>query len=305
MFHSAGWQRVAATLISGGCVVTSPQPSTTVLESFSAMRITGCFLPTPVLRLLLRTSPDAMRTAMSTIRSLELGSTPIKAEELQSLCANLPDARIFFHYGLTECSRASILEVRRQSGKLTTVGTPAPGVDIRICDAEGDAVAAGETGQIVVRGPQQSSQYWNRPDLNREKFSDGWLLTDDYGSLDEDGFLTVAGRRDDMVTSAGYHFFPAEVETELGPVPGVVDYLVAGLSSRKGFVDQWLWAFVVPADPHTWRPNDFLAFARNRLPSHMMPRHVVPVPALPLTQSGKPDRARTVQLYAETDASGR
>jgi fatty-acyl-CoA synthase len=300
MFHSDGWQRVAATLFGGGCVVISPQSATTVLESLSALRITGCFLPTPVLRLLLRSSPDAMLAMMSPMRSLELGSTPISAQELRRLCDSLPEARVFFHYGLTECSRASILKVREHSRKLATVGTAAPGVEIRIVDSQGDTVAAGETGQILLRGPQQSDGYWNRPDLNREKFANGWLLTGDYGSLDEDGFLTLAGRRDDMITSAGYHFFPAEVETELGPVPGVVDYIVAGMSSAAGLVDQWLWAFVVPADPQTWRPNEFLTLARKRLPSHMMPRQVIPVPALPLTPSGKPDRARTVRLYAET-----
>jgi acyl-CoA synthetase (AMP-forming)/AMP-acid ligase II len=301
MAHSDGWQRVAATLFAGGCAVMSSIPATAILEALAPLRIAGCFLPTPVLRLLLRSAPDVIRAVMKTIRSLELGSTPISTQEFSILRDALPDAQIFFHYGLTECSRASILRVRDHAARLTTVGRPAPGVEIRICDPHGRPLPNGQTGQILLRGPQQSSGYWNRPDLNRDKFSDGWLLTGDYGSLEDDGFLTLAGRKDDMVTSAGYHFFPAEVETELGPVPGVVDYIVAGLSARGGFVDQWLWAFVVPADPQNWLPNDFLTLARQRLPPHMRPRRVVTVPALPLTPSGKPDRARTVQLYAQAN----
>lgn len=304
MYHSDGWQRVAVTLFAGGCVVVSPSNlfAAAGLEFLSALRISGCFLPTPVLRLLLRSAPEVMRAAMRTVRSLELGSTPITAQELRILDEQMPDARVFFHYGLTECSRATILEVRDHPEKLATVGTASPGVEIRICDRDGLPVETGQAGQILLRGPQQSTEYWNRQDLDQEKFFDGWLRTGDYGSLDTEGFLTLLGRHDDMITSAGYHFFPAEVETELGPVPGVAEYIVAGVSGQAGFLDQLLWAFVVPVDPDNWRPYDFLALARKRLPPHMMPRRVVPVAALPLTLSGKPDRAQAVQLYAHEQA---
>jgi acyl-CoA synthetase (AMP-forming)/AMP-acid ligase II len=300
MCHSDGWQRVAATLFAGGCVVSSQRSLSPadVLELLSSRDISGCFLPTPVLRLLLRGSPELIQSVLHTMRSLELGSTPITAQELTRVADQAPDSRLFFHYGLTECSRAVILDVREHPGKLATVGRAAPGVEIRICDSHHHPVGVGETGEIMLRGPQQSEGYWGRRDLNEEKFFDGWLLTGDFGSLDADGFLTLLGRRDDMVTSAGYHFFPAEVETELGPVPGVIDYLVAGVSSQSGLLDQLLWAFVVPADPGHWVPQTLLALARRRLPSHMRPRRVVTVPALPLTPSGKPDRAMAVHLYA-------
>src|SRR5207249_3489535 len=116
----------------------------------------------------------------------------------------------------------------------------------RICDESGQSLPIGQPGQIFLRGPQQTEGYFGLPELNRERFQDGWVITGDYGFLDAEGFLTLRGRRDDLITSAGFHFFPAEVETELGPVPGVLEYLVAGIRDPSGILEQLPWAFVVP-----------------------------------------------------------
>ena len=125
-----------------------------------------------------------------------------------------------------------------------------------------------------------------------------WVLaTGDYGALDGDGFLTLAGRRDDMITCAGHHFFPADLELEIGAIVGVVHYLCAGVPDPV--LGQVPWAFVV-ADgaPGPAVILAFLTRARRALPPHMVPRRVVVIPQLPTLPSGKPDRRRTVELYA-------
>jgi acyl-CoA synthetase (AMP-forming)/AMP-acid ligase II len=299
MVHSDGWQRVAATLFAGGCVVVpneAPSPAT-IVELLPRLRISGFFMPPPLLRLVLRLQADVLRAAMRTLRSIEFGSAPLTAAELEHVLAELPDASVFVHYGLTECSRAVILDARARRDKLDTVGAAAPGVDIRVTDPDGRPLAAGEEGEIRLRGRQLTDRYWMLPELTREKLAGGWLRTGDYGRLDADGFLTLLGRRDDLITSAGYHFFPAEVETELGRVAGVTDYVIAGVPDPTGVLEQIPIAFAVPSDPQTWIPAAFIAVARQRLPSHMVPRRVVSVASLPLTPSGKPDRRRAVELY--------
>jgi long-chain acyl-CoA synthetase len=302
MYHSDGWQRVAATLYVGGCVVMSKRALNpkVLLESIGELSINGFFIPPPMLRLLLRSPPDVFRLAMKTVRSLELGSAPVTAAELRHVAEQIPSAKIFFHYGLTECSRAVILSVRDDDAKLDTVGAPAPGVSLRIRDASGRDVGPGEQGQIWLRGKQQTDGYFKLPELDRERFVDGWLATGDYGSVDADGYLTLLGRRDDMITSAGFHFFPAEVETELGALPGIVDYVIAGIPDASGILGQVPWAFVVAADASHDAPARIIAYARSKLPPHMVPRQVVVIPAIPLTPSGKPDRAKTAALFAKT-----
>ena len=297
--HSDGWQRTAMTLLAGGTAVLAEGPPSVpaILEDAGTHGITGFYLPPPLVRMLLKSPADRVRPALAACRTIETGSAPLSGAEIAALLALLPNARVFVHYGLTECSRALILDARAHPDKLETVGRPAPEVELRLSADDGAPAGAGQAGQILLRGPQQATSYWQRPGLTAARFPDGWLATGDYGMLDAEGFLTFLGRRDDLITSSGHHFFPAEVEAELGPFEDIAHYVIAGVPDPRGLVEEVPWAFVVPAAPETWSPQGFLSQARKRLPRYMVPRLVVAVPELPLTASGKPDRRRTVALY--------
>ena len=294
MAHSGAWQRVAATLVAGGCVVFDDAPLSLpgLLDALSEQHITGWFSPPPLVRLLLKLPPARAERALAGCRGIEIGSGPVSADELATLMERCPDADVFQHYGLTECSRAFVLDTRRHPDKLHTVGLPAPDVEVEIRDEAGHRLAAGETGEIHLRGPQMASGYWRDAGAQRIDPRQDWLATGDLGRLDDDGFLEVRGRRDDRICSGGHSFFPAEVESALGPVEGVADYLVAGMPDEGGVLGEVPWAFVVPREPGRWNAQTLLARARRRLPSYMVPRRVVAVSELPLTASGKPDRRR-------------
>ncbi len=299
MALSGGWQRVAATLLAGGCVVIADGPLsvTGMLEQFEARRATGFFTPPPLLRMLLASPRRRVQGALTSCISIELGSAAVAAQELETLIALLPWVQVFVHYGLTECSRAVILDTRTHPGKLHTAGTPAPGVAVSIRDERNQPLDRNQVGQIFVRGPQLAQGYWKQPELSAQRFAAGWLVTGDYGSVDADGFVSLLGRRDDMINCGGRSFFPAEVEQALGKPEGIEQYLIAGVPDPRGVLQEVPWAFVVPTDPADWTATVLLARARHCLSPHMVPRRVVTVPALPLTASGKPDRRRTVELY--------
>lgn len=110
--------------------------------------------------------------------------------------------------------------------------------------------------------------------------------------------MKLLGRRDDRIESAGYSFFPAEVEAELGPVDGAEQYLIAGVPDPRGVLGEIPWAFVVAGEPASFSPGAFRRQARRMLPAYMVPRKVVVIPRLPLTASGKPDRRSAVETYA-------
>ena len=300
MALSGGWQRVAATLYAGGCVVVADKPLSVgdLLDTVVSTRATGFFTPPPLVRMLLSSPADRVREALPACSTIEIGSAAVSADELQALITLLPDTQIYFHYGLTECSRAFILDTASYPDRLATVGRPAPGVEIRIVDDQGCDVSAGGSGQILLRGPQLTSGYWQRPELNRERFFDGWLASGDYGSLDGAGFLTLRGRHDDLINCGGHCYFPDEVENALGTPAGIEQYLITGVPDPRGVLQEIPWAFVVPVDIDGWSPKEFLALARTRLPAHMVPRQVVVISSLPLTPSGKHDRRETVRLYA-------
>jgi len=193
---------------------------------------------------------------------------------------------VLWQYGLTECSRALILDARARPDKLHTVGCPTPGVEVMIADPDGAARATGESGEILLDAPQRARRYWNRPDMDRERFHGRWLRTGDIGRIDDEGFVTYLGRQDDMINCGGLSYFPAEVERELGPVPGVAEYIIAGVPDPRGVMEHVPWAFVVPETADSWTPGGFARAARDRLPPHMVPRNIVRLPSMPLIASG-------------------
>lgn len=297
--HSGAWQRVAATLVAGGRLVFNQEILSVpaLLEAVAEHGITGWFAPPPVIRMLLETSPERARTALAACRSLEIGSGPVSAHELEAMMDLCPGSALYLHYGLTECSRAFILDARSHRDRLHTVGLPAPEVQGDIRDESGRSLGAGETGEIHLRGPQMAVSYWTRDGAGQSTTTHGWLPTGDLGRMDGDGFLEVCGRRDDRICSGGFSFFPAEVESELGGVDGVLDYLVVGMPDERGMLGEVPWAFVVPRDPQSWSPREFLARAKRALPAYMVPRRVVAVSGLPVTPSGKPERRRLRKLH--------
>ena len=303
MALSGGWQRVAATLYGGGCVIVGDKPLSVgdLLDMLNSYRATGFFTPPPLVRMLLASPEEKTRIALQQCRTIEIGSAAITAEESLAFVSLVPKARVYVHYGLTECSRAVVLDASSHTDKLDTVGTALPGVELKVVDDAGRQLPAKQNGQILLRGPQLTRGYWRQPELNQQRFVDGWLMTGDYGSVDEHGFLALRGRHDDMINCGGHCYFPNEVEHTLGTPEGIKQYLIAGVPDARGVLQDVPWAFVVPADTEHWSPGEFLAQARKLLPAHMVPRQVVVIPELPLTPSGKPDRRQTVKLYATND----
>ena len=297
--HSGGWQRVTGTLLSRGTVVF-PQGMfsvPTLLEDVEKHAINGFFTTPPFIRMLLNTPRERFEGRVPTLKSIEIASAPLTASELAELLEVFPHANVFFQYGSTECSRALILDTRGRPDRLGTVGLPTPEVEVSIIGADGQGQPVGEDGEVYLRAPQLTRGYWNRPELDVERFRDGWIMTGDYGRLDEEGFLTLLGRKDDMINCGGHSFFPAEVEIELGKIEGVSSFLVAGVPDPAGILTEVPWLFAVVEQPENWSTADLLRDLRGKLPSHMLPRNVVLIDELPLTESGKPSRRRTVELH--------
>lgn len=298
MCHSGGWQRIPATLIVNGSIhlYNGFLSTTGIIEDIKKYEINGFFSTPPILRALLNAKNDTISENVKSIKILEIGSASFTEIEIKNLQKIFKNANIFIHYGLTESSRAFILDTKKYPTKLKTVGKESPTVKSQIVDENFNFLPKNTSGQIIIKGNQTTENYWNNIYAN-EKFKDGWLLTGDYGVIDEDGFLTYLGRKDDMINSGGFHFFPDEVEKELGPIEGIKKYTISGVKDPKGILEQIPISFVVPEDPDNWNQKTFITNAKKILPSHMIPRQVIKVVDLPLTSSGKVDRKKTVDLY--------
>jgi O-succinylbenzoic acid--CoA ligase len=219
-----------------------------------------------------------------TLRCLLLGGGPVPLPLLER-CAAI-GAPVVQTYGLTETtSQAVTLAPADALTHLGSAGQPLLPTELRI-EREGQPVEAGDVGEIVVRGPTVTPGYWGRPAATAAAIRDGWLHTGDLGTLDDDGYLYVLDRRDDLIISGGENVYPAEVEAVLLAYPGVAEAGVIGAPDPQW--GQVAVGVVVPQPGITLDPAALIAFCAARLARYKVPARIdLATEPLPRNAAGK------------------
>jgi malonyl-CoA/methylmalonyl-CoA synthetase len=234
---------------------------------------------------LLETPPETARAIGRFVRLFVSGSAPLPAATLERFEA-LFGSRILERYGMSETFMiaSNPYDGERRAG---SVGPALPGVDLCVRDPEtGRDVAAGESGEVYVRGANVFSGYWRQPQATLEAFAgDGFFRTGDLGSLSPDGYLTLHGRGKELIISSGFNVYPREVEEFLCALPGVGEAAVVAAQDRvRGEVPI---AYVVPRDGECPEPEMLAEACRAGLASFKAPRRFLVVDALPRNALGK------------------
>jgi fatty-acyl-CoA synthase len=184
------------------------------------------------------------------------------------------------------------------NGKLGSVGFPMFNVDIQIVDSEGKRVPDGEDGELLLKGDHMCSGYWNKPEESEAAFKNGWFATGDLARVDDDGHLSIVGRKKDMLISGGINIYPAEIERVIDMHPHIAASAVIGVPD-----DRWgeVGKAVVELHPGTSLTLDELqAYLKDRLGKYKIPKFLTVVAELPRTAaSGK------VQKFILKDQHGR
>lgn len=278
--HSFGFARCRAVLRVGGTLVFDDglfNPAR-VLLSVDRHRCNSVTSVSAGFAVLLQRFEKHLAKLGARILWSEIGSLPLPVDLKRRMLTVMPKARIFMHYGLTEASRTTLLDLRRNQNKLESVGTPAPGVEVRIAD----------DGEILVRGPNVTPSYWRREDEWLKRFRDGWLYTGDLGRMDDDGFLFVMGRKDDVINVGGEKFLPNDVEDALRAMLTDRIYCVVGVPDPAGVLGEV--PVLVIEEKSNVTLGDVRQFLHGRVPDYTMPRRLIVMEEIPRTNNGKIQR---------------
>jgi acyl-CoA synthetase (AMP-forming)/AMP-acid ligase II len=234
----------------------------------------------------------ADRSRLATLRAVAYGSAGIPGALLRRVLATL-DLDFSQGYGMTEASgNVAFLgpdDHRRAAAGddrlLASCGRPAAGVEVAVVDGDGRAVASGETGEIVLRGPSITPGYFGDPAATEDAWRGGWFHTGDLGRRDPDGYLFIVDRKKDLVVSGGENISSREVEEALGDLDGVAEVAVVGVPDEHW--GEAVCACIVPAPGATIDPEEVRRAARQRVAAFKVPKHVVVVEELPRTSNGK------------------
>ncbi len=287
-FHTFGFKAgLLACLVSGAALV--PQP---VFDAGQAMRLIEAeritVLPgAPTIYQMILDHPGRGRSDLSSLRLAVTGAADVPVALVERMRRELGFDVVLTAYGLTEAVVATMCRPGDSPQLVaSTSGRAAAGFEVRIAGQDGAAARAGETGEILLRGPNLMLGYLDDPDATMAAIdSAGWLHTGDAGRLDAGGYLAITGRLTDMYICGGFNVYPAEVEQVLARLAGVAESAVIGVPDpRLGEVGR---AYLVTGPGHALAEADVLAFCRERLANYKVPRRVVFRDALPRNPSGK------------------
>jgi acyl-CoA synthetase (AMP-forming)/AMP-acid ligase II len=299
MFHVAGTNISFSGLAAGGRVVLQAEFNPpAVLKAMEEEKVNHVFLAPVMINALLQT-PGVETTDFSHLKTVSYGASPISEAVLAKATATFGCGFIQF-YGMTETTGAgTTLAPSEHRGELMRAcGRSWATLETRIADEHGNALPAGEIGEIEIRGPIIMAGYWNRPEATAETIRpDGWLRTGDAGYRNEEGFFFVHDRVKDMIVSGGENVYPAEVENAILGCPGVADAAVIGVPDERW--GEAVKAVVVPAAGARPDPADIIAWARERIAGYKAPKSVDFIDALPRNPSGKVLRRELRKPYWE------
>ncbi|WP_067180525.1 FadD3 family acyl-CoA ligase [Microtetraspora niveoalba] len=291
LFHSFGYKAgVFACLLQAATMVLQP-----VFETGETMRLIETervsVLPgAPTIYVSLLDAPERSRFDLSSLRLAVTGSSVVPVALVQRMRAELfPE--VVTAYGLTEsCGTVTSCSLDDDDETVAnTAGRVIDGVELRIVDAEGRDVPAGEDGDVIVRGYNVMLGYLDDAQATAGAIKDGWLVTGDRGRVDERGNLTITGRSKDMFVVGGFNVYPAEIEQVLARYEGVAEAAVIGVpDQRMGEVGR---AYVVPRPGAELSPEALVEYCRGLLANFKVPREVVVVEGLPKNASGKVQKA--------------
>ena len=276
---------MCSALYRGSTLVTMPRFD---LEQFLGLlqdqRITRAYVAPPIV-LALAKHPLVGNYDLSSLKSVFSGAGPLDAS-LERACAERLDCEVMQGWGLTETSPVVTTNFNTPRGPQPgSVGVPLPNTEMRVVDpATGADVSRGETGELLVRGPQVMKGYLNAPEATAAMLDpDGWLHTGDLGLIDEQGYVFIVDRVKELIKYKGLQVAPAELEAVLLSHPKVADAAVVRFPDEEaGEVPK---AFVVARDPVD--PGELMAYVAERVAPHKKVRRVEFVDEIPKAASGK------------------
>jgi acyl-coenzyme A synthetase/AMP-(fatty) acid ligase len=259
-------------------------------------------LPTMVSMLARFRAPDG--APLDNIRYITNTGQKLTSSHIGVLKKLLPNARIFSMYGLTECKRATYLPPEKLERKPDSVGQAIPNTEAWLIDEQGNRIETPDTeGQLVIRGSHVMKGYWNKPDETARALHNGALpgekvlYTGDYFTMDDEGDLYFVTRHDDLIKTAGHRIGPGEIEVVVSAIHGVSEAAAVGIDDPV--LGQAVAVFLVAENGRNITAEQVLAHCSRDLEPLLVPRHVILMPELPKTATGKIDKSALKHMELE------
>jgi long-chain acyl-CoA synthetase len=282
-----------AVIIAGTMIlIPNPRELDHVLKSIDRHKPT-MFPGVPTMYVAINNYPDLGKYNLKSIKACVSGAAGLPVE-VQKKFQDLTGARLVEGYGLSEATPVTHANPVFGENRIGTIGLPWPDTEAKVLDIETgrNELPPGESGELVIRGPQVMKGYWNKPEETRQTLRDGWLYTGDIAVMDKDGYFKIVDRKKDMIIVGGFNVYPREVEEVLFQHPKVLEATVAGVPDPKSI--ERVKAYVVLKPGQSATVDELMAFCKERLTNYKRPSIIEFRDSLPKTMVGKVLRRQLV-----------
>jgi acyl-CoA synthetase (AMP-forming)/AMP-acid ligase II len=312
LYHVAGMQAVLAGIYGGRTLVMMRQFEVKEwLKTAQNENVTRAMLVPTMLKWLIE-DPDFHNYDLSSLGVITYGAAPMPLHVIQKAIEEMPGVRFINAFGQTETASTittlgpedHVIEgtdadkEKKLKRLAASIGRPLPDVEVKIVNEKGSALQANRVGEIYARGPRMMTGYWGDADKSAQVITtDGWLRTGDKGWMDEDGYIYLAGRGDDMIIRGGENISPQEVEEVLHAHPKIDEAAVIGIPHPEW--GQEPCAVVVLKKGEAADKQEIMTFCRSRLAGFKRPGSVIFVDSLPRNPMGKVLKKKLREKYGQ------
>ncbi len=285
LFHSFGQTCTMNAAICCGATVTllprfEPGKALEILQRDRCSVFEGV----PTMYGAMLNHPDRDGFDVSCLRVCASGGASMPVEVMRGF-EEAFGCKVLEGYGLSETSPVASFNHPDRDRKPGSIGTPIEGVEMRLVDDDGNDVAQGEIGEILIKGHNVMKGYWNRPDATAEAIKDGWFASGDMARVDEDGYFFIVDRKKELIIRGGYNVYPREIEEVLYEHPAVREVAVVGVPHEE--LGEEVGAAVALKDGAEVDVDELRAFIKDQVAAYKYPRVIWLVDELPKGPTGK------------------
>jgi long-chain acyl-CoA synthetase len=299
IFHSAGFTVVMNhSIFRGFEIVLVPRPEPEGILQMTQKYKPNIFTCVPTIFVGVLNHPQFTNSDFSFIKWTVSGAAPLALETIRSW-EQATGSTIVECYGLSETTPLASANPWGGKTKVGSVGVPVPDTDCKIVDVDTGTreMPAGESGEILLKGPQLTQGYYKKPEETANAIRDGWFYTGDIGYMDEDGYIFIVDRKKDMIIAGGYNIYPRDIDEVLYEHPRIQEACAVGVPDA--YRGETVKAFIVIKPGETLTEEEVIAHCRQKLAAYKVPKRVEFVDELPKSTVGKVLRRKLREMELE------
>jgi len=286
MFHGAGFLMALVPIFFGGAVEILPRFDVErLIATIARNRATSAYMVPTHFAALFALGESVRRYDVRALKAVISGTAPLAQAVKPRIIEFFGEGKLYERYGTTETNIATALRPVDQLRKIACVGLPLPATHVRVVDDEGNDVPRGEVGELAVASPYLFAGYLNLPEATASSMAGDYFVTGDMARQDDEGYIYLVDRKNDMIISGGENVYPREVEEVLLAHPAVAECGVAG--APHPYWGEAVTAFVVLRPDMHSTPDELAAACRASLSGYKVPKEVRIIDALPRNSMGK------------------